>query len=454
MFGSAAEVALATDLYQLTMGASYAALGMRGTAVFSLFVRALPPQRSFLVAAGLAEALERVRAARFDDAAIAALRALGQIRGDYLDRLAAFRFRGDIWAVPEGRVVFPREPLLEVAAPIGEAQLVETLLVNALHFPTTVATKAARCRLAAPAATLIDFGLRRTPGIEAGLTVARAAYLAGFDATSNVLAGVRLGIPVAGTVAHSFVETFPAEIEAFRAFAATFPGPVTLLIDTYDTIAGARRAAEIARELAAGGGRVAAVRLDSGDLATLSAAVRRILDGAGLTDVRIVASGGLDEDDLAALAAAGAPIDAYGVGTRLGTAADAPVLDMAYKLVEYDGQPCLKLSTGKATLIGPKQVWRRREGDGFFAGDLIAGRDEPAPGAGWEPLLLPVMRGGEALAQPSLSEARGRCAADLAALPPRLRSLNGLGHYPVALSDILAQQQAAAVAAIRRREGV
>src|SRR5581483_4051707 len=365
------SVSLATDLYQLTMGASYHALGMTDVATFSMFVRKLPANRSFLVVAGVEEALDRVRALRFDGPGIDYLRSTSQIRSDFLDSLSEFRFSGDIWAVPEGRVIFADEPILEVQAPILEAQLAETVLVNAFHFPTLVATKAARCVAAAPTATLIDFGLRRTPSIDAGLAVARAAYLAGFDSTSNVLAGERFGIPVAGTVAHSFIETFPSEIEAFRAFAATFPGPVTLLIDTYDTVSGARHAAQVAHELATQGRRVQAVRIDSGDLAQLSREVRRVLDAAGCRDVRIVASGGLDEEDLAALTQANAPIDAYGVGTKLGTSADAPTLDMAYKLVQYGDEPCLKLSAGKQTLVGPKQVWRHIDPHARLTGDRI-----------------------------------------------------------------------------------
>lgn len=450
------NLGLATDLYELTMGASYAALGMTGRATFSLFARRLPRRRAFLVAAGLADALARLQALRFDEAALEYLASTGQIRADFLAHLANLRFTGDVWAVPEGRSVFPNEPLLEVEAPIIEAQLAETLLVNALHFPTLVATKAARCRFAAPASTLIDFGLRRTPSLDAGLAVARAAYLADFDATSNVLAGQRYGIPVAGTVAHSFIETFPSELAAFRAFAATFPGPVTLLIDTYDTLMGARHAVAIARELAATGSphQVAAVRLDSGDLPSLSHAVRAILDEAGFPGVRIVASGGLDEDELAALVAAGAPIDAYGVGTRLGTSADAPTLDMAYKLVAYDGRPCLKLSAGKQTLVGPKQVWRRRDGAGHFAGDLIAARDEDAPGPDWEPLLVPVMRAGEMLASVDLQTTRAAHRAELAALPPALRALDAPADYPVGITPALTAYQETAVAAVRQREGL
>jgi nicotinate phosphoribosyltransferase len=445
-------IALATDLYELTMGASYAALGMDRRATFSLFTRKLPPNRSFLVVAGIEEALARLQAFRFDSVALEYLQTVKAIRADFLDRLAALRFTGDVWAVAEGRVVFADEPVLEVQAPIIEAQLVESLLVNAVHFPTLVATKAARCVAAAPGASLIDFGLRRTPSIDAGRMVARAAYLAGFDATSNVMAGARYGIPVAGTVAHSFIEAFPTEREAFRAFGETFPGPVTLLIDTYDTRRGAHHAVEVAREIAGRGGWLQAVRIDSGDLAALSREVRHILDDAGLQAVQIVASGGLDEFELSALTRAGAPIDAYGVGTRLGTSADAPVLDMAYKLVEYDGTPCLKLSSGKQTLVGAKQVWRRRDAAERIAGDRIAARDEPSPGDRWEPLLVPVMEGGQVGRLPSLNEIRERHRQEIAALPPDLMSLEHQASYPVELTSILRIRQEDATDAVRRRE--
>ncbi|MCX7623283.1 MAG: nicotinate phosphoribosyltransferase, partial [Thermomicrobium sp.] len=299
------EIALSTDLYELTMASSYHALGCRGRAVFSLFVRKLPPHRHFLVAAGINELLERLQGLGFDERALAYLRTLPVLRPEFVEALRDFRFQGNVWAVREGTVLFAEEPILEVEAPIDQAQLVETLVLNSIHFPTLVATKAARCVLAAPGKTLVDFGLRRTPSLDAGLAAARAAYLAGFAATSDVLAGARYGIPVSGTVAHSFIESFPNELEAFRAFAKTYPGDPILLIDTYDTIRGAEHAVIVARELAREGRRVRAVRLDSGDLVELSRAVRRILDSAGFPEIQIFASGGLDEYELAALVAAG-----------------------------------------------------------------------------------------------------------------------------------------------------
>jgi nicotinate phosphoribosyltransferase len=436
------------------MGASYAALGMNGPATFSLFARTLPENRSFLVTAGLDEALDRLQRLRFDAEAIAYLRTLDQIRPDFLDFLAGVRFTGDVWAVPEGRVVFAGEPLIEVQSPLIEAQLAETVLLNALHFPTLVATKAARCVAAAPGKALVDFGLRRTPSIDAGLAVARAAYLAGFASTSNVMAGQRYGIPVAGTVAHSFVQTFAGELDAFRSFANTFPGPVTLLIDTYDTMRGADHAIALARELEDEGKSLLAVRLDSGDLADLSGRVRQQLDDAGLTKVRIVASGGLDEFDLAELTRVGAPIDIYGVGTRLGTAADSPYLDMAYKLVEYDGQACLKLSTDKQTLVGAKQVWRHTNAGGIFTEDLLAARDEPEPGPDWEPLLAPVMEHGAVVSRPSLEASRTRHRREIDSLPKDLLALDGRAGYPIHLSDTLRRRQEAAVRAACEREGL
>lgn len=446
--------ALATDLYEVTMGAAYAATGMEGPATFSLFVRALPRGRAFLVAAGLETALDRLAALRFDDDDLRYLRSLPEVRPDFIDRLAGLRFTGDVRAVPEGRVVFADEPLVEVRAPIIEAQLVETLVVNAIHYPTLVATKAARCIAVARGAALVDFAVRRTPGIEAGLATARASYLAGFTGTSHLLAGRRYGIPVMGTVAHSFVQACATEAEAFQRFAATYPGDPTLLIDTYDTSRGARRAVEVARTLAARGARLAAVRIDSGDLLAESRAVRAILDEAGLGGVRIIASGGLDEREIARFTAAGAPIDGYGVGTRLGTSADAPVLDMAYKLVEYDGRPSLKLSPGKATLVGPKQVWRCRDRGGRLERDVVAAADERSPGPEWEPLLEPVMARGQVLARPSLSEIRARHRAEMSALPAALRALDAPAEYDVTLTPFLAERQRAAVADVRHREGL
>jgi len=452
MADRAVEIGLSTDLYQLTMAASYLALGINGRATFSLFVRGLPSHRTFLVAAGLEDALDRLSMMKFDSQALDYLRSTGQIRPEFIEQLRDFRFGGDVWAVPEGRLVFADEPLLEVQGSIIEAQIAETILVNALHYATIVASKAARCIVAAPGKSLVEFGLRRTASIDAGLIAARSAYLAGFVGTSNVLAGERFGIPVSGPVAHSFIEIFPNELDAFRAFADTFPGEVTLLIDTYDTLRGARHAVIVAKELARQGRHVRALRLDSGDLVALSKDVRAILDEAGLHDVGILASGGLDESDLVELQRAGAPIDAFGIGTRLGTSADVPSIDMVYKLVQFEDRPTLKLSTGKATLVGPKQIWRRHDAEGNFVEDLIACRDEPAPGRDWKPLLEPVMHEGASLTRPSLDEIRERHRREIDRMPASLFPLDGATPYPVHLSQKLQTLQTQATAEVRQRE--
>lgn len=454
------RLGLVADLYELTMAASYHRLGMQGRATFSLFVRKLPAHRSFLVAAGLDGALARLERLGFDDEGAAYLASTGHVRPEEAAVLARTRFTGDVRAVREGRVVFPDEPLVEVDAPIVEAQLAESLILNALHYPTLVATKAARCVAAARGRPLVDFGLRRAPGIDASADVARSCWLAGFASTSNVDAARRLGIPASGTVAHAFIEAMPDERAAFEAWSRAAVGPLTLLVDTYDTLNGTRAAIELAQRLRGEGRAVAAVRLDSGDLDALSRAVRQRLDEAGLRYVRIFASGGLDEYSVDRLVRAGAPIDGFGVGTRVGMSSDAPVLDMAYKLVEYAGAPCLKLSTSKVTLVGPKQVWRLRDAGGRFIADRIAARDEPAPTSGdWEPLLEPVVSQGRRLERPRLAELRAAHAAEIACLPPELRAIEpdaagAAAIYPVSLSSVLAERHRAAVRATRRREGL
>ena len=331
----------------------------------------------------------------------------------------------------EGTVFFPQEPVLEVTAPLLEAQLVETALISLVHIQSLIGSRAARCVDVAGGRRLVEFGFRRAHGAEAGVAVARASFLAGFDATSNVEAGRRFGIPVGGTMAHSYVECFPDERAAFEAFTRAYPDGSTLLIDTYDTVEGARRAAGVAHELAARGGRLGAVRLDSGDLLDLSRRVRTVLDEARLPEVTIFASGNLDEYSIAALLEAGAPIDGFGVGSRLSTSAGATYLDMVYKLVEFDGRGVLKLSAEKATLPGRKQVWRRVDG-GRFAGDVVALASEAGP-PGAVPLLEPALSGGARVAENSLSTARERAAAQRAALPADHRTLDAK-RYEVELS--------------------
>jgi nicotinate phosphoribosyltransferase len=411
---------LLTDLYQLTMLQAYYEQEMTDTAVFELFVRKLPPRREFLVAAGLAQALELLETMRFGAEELDWIERSKLFKPDFAARLANWRFTGDVHAMPEGTLFFPDEPILRVTAPMPEAQLVETRLLNLIHFQTVVASKAARTRLAAPRKGLIDFGLRRAHGGEAGLLAARASWIAGFDGTATALAAPLYGIPVFGTMAHSFVQAHASEAAAFAHFARAFPDNAVLLVDTYDTVEGVRRAA-------ATPGRLKGVRLDSGDLDELSRKARRILDEAGHRDAIIFASGNLDEDRVAALVADGAPIDSFGIGTSLTTSADAPYLDAVYKLEEYGGRPRRKRSTAKATWPGRKQVWRSYGEGGRFARDVVTAEGDAQPG---EPLIVPVMRGGKRLAQPSLAESRERCLRDMARLPapsveiaPALRAL-------------------------------
>jgi nicotinate phosphoribosyltransferase len=436
---------LVVDLYELTMAEAYLRTGMNGRATFSLFVRRLPAERRYLVAAGLNDALAYLESLCFTDEEIAFLGSTGRFSSQTLNYLRGLRFSGDVRAIPEGRVVFGEEPLIEVTAPLIEAQIVETYLINVLHLHTLLASKAARCVDAARGRVLVDFGLRRAHGVDAGMAAARAAWLAGCASTSNVAAGREFGIPISGTMAHSFVASFPSELDAFRAYARTFPDATTLLIDTYDVEQGARNAATVGRELQERGHRLRAVRIDSGDLLTLSRRVRAILDQAGFPEVEIFGSGGLDEHQIDALVSAGAPIDGFGVGTRMDASEDAPTLEAAYKLVEIDGRPALKTSPGKASWPGRKQVWRRTAPDGRFGGDVITLADETIPDG--EALLVPVMRAGRRLAQPDpLAAIRRRCLDERDRLPDAVRTIAGVVAYPVEFSrglhDLAAQLRA------------
>jgi nicotinate phosphoribosyltransferase len=412
--------ALLTDLYELNMAASYLRRSMDGSATFSLFVRDLPPRRSFLVAAGLEPCIDWLEKLSFDRPSLEFLAGLGFDAGT-IEALSNVRFTGEVWAVPEGRIVFAGEPLVEVTAPIAEAQLAETFLLNQVNFQTTIASKAARCRIASrDRVQLVEFGFRRTQGTEAGIAAARLTALVGFAATSNVEAARRYGLALAGTMAHSYVEAFPTEKEAFVAFAKFAKAVSTstvFLVDTYDTLSGVEHAIEVIKEL--GLESHSGVRLDSGDLDQLARQTRQMLDAAGLSEVRIFLSGGLDELDIDRFVDAGTPFAAAGVGTLLGVSADAPYLDSVYKLVEYGGRPVLKLSTGKATLPGPKQVFRR---SGMR--DLLGLRSETAPD-GSEPLLEQVMAKGHRVRPAvTLEESRRRFESDLAQLPARLRKVN------------------------------
>lgn len=436
------DAALFTDLYEITMAASYLREGMSGLATFSLFVRKLPAERSFLVAAGLEDVLNYLGDLRFSDDAVRYLGALGRFDAGFLEFLRDLRFTGEVRAVPEGTVIFQDEPLIEVTAPIIEAQIVETAVLNLCHFQTLLASKAARSVIAARGRPVVEFGLRRTHGIDAGMKAARCSFIAGAPMSSNVLAGLSYGIPPTGTMAHSYVTAFPREIDSFRAFALAFPANTILLIDTYDTVAAAHKAVEVAREMQARGQRLAGVRLDSGDIVALSKEVRGILDRAGLGYVRIFVSGGLDEDGIDHLLKAGAPIDAFGVGTRMDVSADAPYLDMAYKLVEYEGRHVLKTSPGKTTWTGRKQIYRFLDAKGRCSGDVLALRDEPPPAVSAEPLLRAVMESGQLVApHPSLAAIRDYCAAQIASLPPDIRRLRGAEKYPVRYSDRLVALQ-------------
>jgi nicotinate phosphoribosyltransferase len=440
---SPAEVSLLIDLYELTMSASYLRRGINDPAVFELFVRRLPPNREWLLAAGLGPTLALIRKLRYGERELAYLRSLGLFAADFLDYLASFRFSGDIDAIPEGTVFFANEPLVRVRAPLIEAQLLETLLLNQLNFQTMVATKAARVVLAAgggePGAgdQVVDFSPRRDHGTDAAMKVARSASVAGCSGTSNVAAAMRYGLRPVGTMAHSYVLSFDTEEEAFRAFMESFPEETVMLVDTYDTVEGVRHAISAARDA---GIPLAGVRLDSGNLLELSREARHLLDEADLTETRIAASGDLQEDRIAGLVAADAPIDLWGVGTDLGTSRDSPVVNGVYKLVALSRggkwRGVWKRSADKATVPGPKQVFRRYSG-GLMSGDVIAAADEKLDG---EPLLTAVMRGGDLVRVESLQEIRDRSTTQLAALPPRLRHLVQRGTadpYPLRYSERL-----------------
>ncbi len=429
-----ASAALLTDLYQLTMLQAYWLEGMEEEAVFSLFARRLPPSRNYLLACGLADVLHYLESMRFTSDAIDYLSTLDRFAPEFLERLEGFRFTGEVHAVPEGTPIFANEPILEVVAPIPQAQLVETFIMNQVHLQTVLASKAARVVEAARGGTVVDFGLRRMHGTDAGMKAARAFHVAGVAATSNVLAGRVYDLQVTGTMAHSYVQAHDDEMEAFRAFAGLYL-ETTLLVDTYDTLEAVRKVVRLAEEMG-DAFTVRAIRLDSGDLAELAFQARRILDEAGLQAVEIFASGGLDEHEIDRIVRAGAPISGFGVGTGMGVSADAPSLDIAYKLTRYAGRGRLKLSPGKPILPGRKQVFRLEE-EGRAVRDVIARAEERLPGRA---LLLPVMRDGERLpaGRDDLGEARSRAREEIGRLPERIRGLEPADPpYPVGLSDAL-----------------
>jgi len=433
-------VALLVDLYELTMSAGYLARGLNHEAVFELFPRRLPPRRDWLLAAGLGPTLELLRELRYGERELLYLRSLGLFDEEFLDYLGGFRFTGDVEAIPEGTVTFANEPLLRVTAPLIEAQLIETVLLNQINFQTMIATKAARIVLAAGGGEpgtgdrVLDFSPRRDHGVDAAMKVARSAAVAGCGGTSNVAAAMRYGLRPVGTMAHSYVLAFDSEEEAFRSFIRSFPSGTVLLVDTYDTLQGVRNAIAAASDSGVG---LAGIRLDSGDLLTLSRAARELLDEAGMEDTSIAASGDLHEGRIGDLVAAGAPIDLWGVGTDLGTSRDSPVVNGVYKLVatRRDGEwhGVWKRSADKATVPGAKQVFRASS-VGTITGDVIGADDEDLDG---ERLLRPAMRGGEAIASESLEQIRERAAAQLASLPEELRRPEGGAAYPVRYSDRL-----------------
>jgi len=430
--------ALLTDLYALTMLQAYFEEQMNDVATFSLFVRHLPERRNYLLACGLDDVLAFLETLRFDQAALTYLDSLGRFADRFLRHLEQLRFTGDVWAVPEGTPVFANEPLVEVEAPIAEAQLVEAFVMNQIHLQTVLASKAARVVEAAAGRPVVDFGLRRIHGTDAGLKAARAFHIAGVHATSNMAAGQAYGLRVAGTMAHSYIQAHDDEYEAFRAFARLYPDTV-LLVDTYDTLEGVRKVITLARELGPQF-HVSAVRLDSGDLGELARQARSMLDAAGLQRVTIFASGGLSEDVIERLVSAGAPIDGFGVGTEMGVSRDVPGLDIAYKLVEYGGRARTKLSTGKTLIPGRKQIFRV-ERDAVADHDVLGRRDEEPCG---RPLLERVMTGGKRGpggtpgGQVALDAARARANDELRRLPPRVRQLAPASpRYSVRLSPAL-----------------
>jgi nicotinate phosphoribosyltransferase len=429
------ESVLLTDLYELTMAHAYHELGMHETAVFELFVRRLPGTRRFLLCAGLEQIVNFLEALKFEPADIEFLESLKIFPSGFLDHLTTLRFTGSLQAMPEGTPFFANEPILRVTAPILEAQLLESRILNLAHFQSLIASKAVRCVIAARGRRLVDFGMRRAHGAEAALFAARAAYLAGFDSTSTVEAGRQFGIPLSGTMAHSFIQSHDSEVQALRDFVATQARRTAVLIDTYDTERAAHRTASLAREFKSAGkpAQIQSVRIDSGDLAAQARSVRRILDSQQCAEIEIILSGNLDEYRIKSLLDADTPVDSFGIGTRLDVSEDAPSLDMAYKLEEYSGKARRKRSTGKATWPGAKQVFREHDDAGTATRDLIALATETQSG---EPLLREFMRHGRRVAPlPSLAETREYCRQRIAELPAHVRTLDAGGDpYPVGVS--------------------
>jgi len=449
------NMALLTDLYELTMCASYFENKRNELATFDLFIRKLPPNRSYFVFAGLEQALLFLKNMKFTLEQVDYLREQG-FKEDFLTYLKGFKFSGEVWAVPEGTIVFPNEPLLRVTAPVIEAQLVESFLLNTVNLQTMIATKASRVVHAAQGRPIIEFGLRRTHGTDAGMKAARCSYIAGCSGTSSVLAGMKYRIPIFGTMAHSFVMFFDSELEAFRAFAKTFPNKSTLLIDTFDDFKGAENAAVVAKELKKKSSRLSGVRIDSGNLVEISKKVRALLDKKGLSYVKIFASGDLDEYKIEQLLRKGAKIDSFGVGTRMSTSEDRPYVDIIYKLSEKMNKwgkfvPTMKLSKGKITLPGRKQVFRVKDKNCNFVKDIIALHDENVEG---EPMLVKVMEKGEIVYDlPKLEDIRKNALENLSQLPEKYKQLKNAPHYPVVMSPRLKKMMSELTNELKKIEG-
>ncbi|MBI2657940.1 nicotinate phosphoribosyltransferase [Candidatus Woesearchaeota archaeon] len=431
------DFALFTDLYELTMCASYFDNSINGIATFDLFIRQLPENRSYFIAAGMEDALNYLKKLKFTDDHIKFLKSKNIFKGDFLGYLKNFKFTGDVFAMPEGTVFFPNEPVLSVTAPIMEAQLAETFLLNTINLQTTIATKASRVVYAAKQRPVVDFSLRRTQGTDAGMKAARASYIAGCAGTSNVLAGMKHGIPIYGTMAHSFVMAFEKEEKSFEAYSGTFPDSSTFLVDTYDTLKGVGKAAVIAKKLEMNDHRLKAIRLDSGNLASLSKSARKILDKNGLDYVQVFASGSLDEYKVEELLEKGAMIGSFGVGTAMGVSKDAPYSDVVYKLVELSDHgkllPTMKLSKDKVTYPGKKQVYRVADKDGNYQEDILCLRDEKIKGI---PLLQKVMEKGKVMGKiPSLEEIRKNAMHNLSKLPDKYKKLENAAKYSVEVSQ-------------------
>jgi nicotinate phosphoribosyltransferase len=445
--------ALLTDLYELTMAQAYWRSGVTGSATFSLFFRKYPVNRGYFVFAGLEDVLDYLESLRFSEDDLGYLESLEMFDRRFLKWLRNLRFTGDVRAMTEGTLFFVDEPVLEVRAPIIEAQIAETYLLNQVTLQSMLATKASRVVHAARGRNVVDFAARRAQGTDAANKAARAGYMVGYGGTSNVQAAAIYGIPPVGTMAHSFIMSFEREADAFRAYAHCFPDTTTLLVDTYDTLAGVKNAIEVAREMARSGNNLRAVRLDSGKLADLAFKSRRLLDEAGLQSVQIFASGGLDEYELDELLGAGAPIDGFGVGTKAGVSADAPYVDSAYKLVEYESRPVLKLSADKQSLPGCKQVFRVVGGDGHFEHDVIARLEEPPPSEDAVALLGEVMRGGQRIdPSPALGDLRQHFVSGFSKLPERHKALEAPPVYPVEISLPLRDLSAETTRGVRVRE--